>query len=172
MDADETATHGPSMEVLDTYCDRVASAVGRLSVRVFADGGQAAQQVATSLGRALQLTNILRDIAEDTERDRLYLPADLLDKFGIETRDPTEVMQHEALPSMRCLGGGGARSLRRCHNRHGGVLPTTHAASDLNDARLPPGSQCAHETRLERLEKACQSLQTTKLRILIRHGFF
>lgn len=100
MDADETATHAPSMEMLDTYCDRVASAVGRLSVRIFGDTGKSAQQVAFSLGRALQLTNILRDIHEDAERNRLYLPADLLDKFGIKTRKPMEVLQHEAIPSV------------------------------------------------------------------------
>ena len=100
MDADETATHAPSMEILDTYCDRVASAVGRLSVRIFGDTGKSAQQVAFSLGRALQLTNILRDIHEDAERNRLYLPADLLDKFGIKTRKPMEVLQHEAIPSV------------------------------------------------------------------------
>lgn len=97
MDADETATHGPDMDVLDRYCDRVASAVGRLSVRVFGDSGDAAQRVATSLGRALQLTNILRDIAEDAERERLYLPNELLDRHGVTTRDPQEVMTQPGL---------------------------------------------------------------------------
>ncbi len=99
MDAEETATKGPSLEVLDLYCDRVASAVGRLSVRVFGDDGPAAQDLAHALGRALQLTNILRDIQEDAERDRLYLPDDLLRKHGIETRRPSEVMAHPALPA-------------------------------------------------------------------------
>jgi squalene synthase HpnD len=100
MDADETATHGPEMAVLDQYCDRVASAVGRLSVRVFGDSGDAAQQVATSLGRALQLTNILRDIAEDAERHRLYLPSDLLDRHGILSREPGSVMIQPGLPAV------------------------------------------------------------------------
>lgn len=100
MDADETATQGPDLETLDRYCDRVASAVGRLSVRVFGDSGDAAQRVATSLGRALQLTNILRDIAEDGERQRLYLPADMLDKHGITARTPNDVMSHPNLPAV------------------------------------------------------------------------
>ena len=46
MDADETATRGPDLEILDRYRDRVASAAGRLSVRVFGDSGEAAQRVA------------------------------------------------------------------------------------------------------------------------------
>ncbi|MGP2481189.1 squalene/phytoene synthase family protein, partial [Listeria monocytogenes] len=55
----------PDMATLDLYCDRVASAVGRLSVRVFGLPEQDGIQLAHHLGRALQLTNILRDIDED-----------------------------------------------------------------------------------------------------------
>jgi phytoene synthase len=67
----------PPLAELDLYCDRVAAAVGRLSVRAFGDGSPAADEVAHHLGRALQLTNILRDIAEDAARGRVYLPAEL-----------------------------------------------------------------------------------------------
>ena len=74
MDA-ETAIVAPDLATLDLYCDRVAAAVGRLSVRAFGDSSPAADHVAYSLGRALQLTNILRDLQEDAERGRLYLPA-------------------------------------------------------------------------------------------------
>ena len=61
MDA-ETAIVAPDLATLDLYCDRVAAAVGRLSVRAFGDSSEAADRVAHSLGRALQLTNILRDL--------------------------------------------------------------------------------------------------------------
>ena len=64
----------PDWATLDLYCDRVASAVGRLSVRVFGMGEQDGIALAHHLGRALQLTNILRDIDEDAEIGRLYLP--------------------------------------------------------------------------------------------------
>ena len=64
----ETVVVAPDMATLDLYCDRVASAVGRLSVRAFGDASPAADRVAHALGRALQLTNILRDIQEDAER--------------------------------------------------------------------------------------------------------
>jgi phytoene synthase len=69
----------PPLPVLDLYCDRVAAAVGRLSVRVFGDGSAQAQDVAYALGRALQLTNILRDVGEDAARGRLYLPHEFLE---------------------------------------------------------------------------------------------
>jgi len=68
----------PDMATLDLYCDRVASAVGRLSVRVFGVPDAHGEKLAHHLGRAFQLTNILRDIDEDAERNRLYLPRDLL----------------------------------------------------------------------------------------------
>ncbi|MDE2364269.1 MAG: squalene/phytoene synthase family protein, partial [Hyphomicrobiales bacterium] len=55
----------PDAATLDLYCDRVASAVGRLSVRIFGLAEQAGVELAHHLGRALQLTNILRDLDED-----------------------------------------------------------------------------------------------------------
>jgi presqualene diphosphate synthase len=96
MDA-ERDIRAPSMAELDLYCDRVASAVGRLSVRAFGDSSAAADRVAYHLGRALQLTNILRDLAEDAERGRLYLPRDLLVDVGIITTEPEAVLHHPSL---------------------------------------------------------------------------
>ena len=87
MDADADI-QAPSLAELDLYCDRVASAVGQLSVRAFGDDSEAADRVAHHLGRALQLTNILRDIAEDAERGRLYLPREFLVEAGIASTDP------------------------------------------------------------------------------------
>ncbi len=72
------------MDELTLYCDRVASAVGRLSTRVFGLPPELGDKLAYAQGQALQLTNILRDVDEDAGRDRLYLPADLLDVHGIE----------------------------------------------------------------------------------------
>ena len=68
----------PSLSELDLYCDQVAAAVGRLSVRAFGDSSPDADECAFHLGRALQLTNILRDLGEDAERGRLYLPREWL----------------------------------------------------------------------------------------------
>jgi phytoene synthase len=98
MDAVETI-RAPDLAKLDLYCARVAAAVGHLSVHVFGDPGEAAHQVADALGRALQLTNILRDLAEDAARGRLYLPRELLDRHGIRGDDPAVVLRHPALPA-------------------------------------------------------------------------
>lgn len=91
------AIRGPAMAELELYCARVAGAVGRLSVGVFGATEAAADDVARELGQALQLTNILRDLQEDAERGRLYLPDELLEKHGIESRDPAAVLAHPAL---------------------------------------------------------------------------
>lgn len=87
----EAPVVAPTLEELDLYCDRVAAAVGRLSVRAFGDASPAADRVAYALGRALQLTNILRDIAEDAERGRIYLPGRWLDEAGVP-RDPRAIV--------------------------------------------------------------------------------
>jgi phytoene synthase len=100
MEMDAVAIQAPSMAELDLYCDRVASAVGRLSVRAFGTAQAEADIVAYHLGRALQLTNILRDVAEDAGRERLYLPRELLRARGITATDPKAVLQHPAVPQV------------------------------------------------------------------------
>ncbi|MGH7055794.1 MAG: presqualene diphosphate synthase HpnD [Stellaceae bacterium] len=99
MDAG-TDIQAPDLAMLDLYCARVASAVGHLSVHVFGDAGENAHAVAEALGRALQLTNILRDLDEDARRNRLYLPRELLDRHGIREREPMAVLRHPALPAV------------------------------------------------------------------------
>ena len=96
MDAEATIV-APDLATLDLYCDRVASAVGHLSVRAFGATEPEADDVAHHLGRALQLTNILRDLLEDGERGRLYLPRELLEQHGIPYADPQAVLKHPKL---------------------------------------------------------------------------
>ncbi len=88
----------PDLATLDLYCDRVASAVGRLSVRVFGLTEDDGVLLAHHLGRALQLTNILRDIDEDAGIGRLYLPREALLDAGITSTDPLKVISDPALP--------------------------------------------------------------------------
>lgn len=78
----------PDLVTLDLYCDRVAVAVGRLSTRVFGMEEAPGRELAHNLGRALQLTNILRDLDEDAAIGRLYLPQEFLRQAGIATTDP------------------------------------------------------------------------------------
>src|SRR5271155_2415359 len=87
----------PDMVTLDVYCDRVACAVGRLSVRVFGMEREAGVKLADHLGRALQLTNILRDFDEDAAMGRLYLPREALRGVGIISTDPATVLANPML---------------------------------------------------------------------------
>ena len=89
VDADIVA---PDYATLDLYCDRVASAVGRLSVCIFGMDEVPGVALSHDLGRALQLTNILRDIDEDAEIGRLYMPLEALQAAGITAREPMAVM--------------------------------------------------------------------------------
>lgn len=87
----------PDFATFDLYCDRVASAVGRLSVRVFGMDKEPGLSLAHHLGRALQMTNILRDLDEDAAIGRLYLPREALDQAGISGSDPTMVIASPAI---------------------------------------------------------------------------
>lgn len=89
VDADIVA---PDHATLDLYCDRVASAVGRLSVKVFGMDEQPGIDLAYHLGRALQLTNILRDLDEDAGIGRLYVSSDALAVAGIPVGTPGAVI--------------------------------------------------------------------------------
>jgi phytoene synthase len=77
-------------EQLHLYCYRVASVVGLLSIEIFGYTDPACRQYAVSLGQALQLTNILRDVRSDAQRERIYLPLSELARFGVA---PQEVLQ-------------------------------------------------------------------------------
>ena len=93
----EADIRAPDLATLDLYCDRVACAVGRLSVRVFGMEVQDGVSLAFHLGRALQLTNILRDLDEDAAKGRLYLPREALLAAGITPREPAMALGHPAV---------------------------------------------------------------------------
>jgi phytoene synthase len=103
MDMDVAADiQAPDFATLDLYCDRVASAVGRLSVNIFGVPRIYGADLAHHLGRAFQLTNILRDVDEDATIDRLYLPREALESAGITSTSPKDVVAHPAL-GVACL---------------------------------------------------------------------
>lgn len=95
MDVNAPLT-APGMEELRLYCRRVAGSVGMLAVRIF--GRPDAEDLAVTLGEALQLTNILRDVAEDAGLGRLYLPTQALHAAGMVVHSPRAVLTHPALP--------------------------------------------------------------------------
>jgi phytoene synthase len=85
---------------LDKYCYHVASVVGLIMVHVLTDPAPDLLKPAGDLGTAMQLTNILRDIQEDRERDRLYLPAEDLEKFGLTEEDISQQRMSESFRAM------------------------------------------------------------------------
>jgi len=90
----------PSMDRLFAYCRRVAGSVGRLSMPIFgAPAGEASDNFALALADALQLTNILRDVGEDAEIGRLYLPIELLERHGAPT-EPSLIPGSPGLPAV------------------------------------------------------------------------
>jgi presqualene diphosphate synthase len=99
MDA-EGPIVAPRLAVLELYCARVAGAVGRLSLRIFGAPEDCQVALAQSLGEAVQLTNVLRDLAEDADVGRLYLPRELLDKHGVPGDSPAAALRHPNLPKV------------------------------------------------------------------------
>jgi presqualene diphosphate synthase len=170
MDA-ERDIRAPSLAELDLYCDRVASAVGRLSVRIFGDASPAADRVAAALGRALQLTNILRDLAEDGERGRLYLPREILDRHGIASDEPMKVLRHKALPAV-------CRELATSARRHYGEADAAMAECDRRAMRPAAVMSAVYRATLDRLlksgwarvEERVSVPAPIKLYLALRHG--
>ncbi len=169
MDA-EAEIVAPDLATLELYCDRVAGAVGRLSVRAFGDASPAADEVAQALGRALQLTNILRDVHEDAGRGRLYLPREYLDAAGVP-HDPAAALRHPALAGV-CAQVAllahrnfalAASAMQRCDRRA------------MRPARLMGATYAAVLARLEqrgweRLDRPAKLPKWQKLWIALRFG--
>jgi phytoene synthase len=86
-------------EELLLYCSRVAGTVGRMILPI-AGGARELEEQAVSLGQAMQLTNILRDVGEDLTQSRLYLPLDLLRRYGVREED---LLQGRLGPEYRAL---------------------------------------------------------------------
>ena len=99
-----------AMSALYGYCDRVASAVGRLSVRVFGLPEKEGVALAYHLGRALQLTNILRDVKADAVRGRIYLPQSELQKFNVSEAEILDSKYSERYFALATSVAGRARN--------------------------------------------------------------
>lgn len=109
----------PEWKVLDLYCDRAASAVGRLSVRIFGIDEAQGIDLSYNLGRALQLTNILRDIDEDAAMGRLYLPREALRDAGITDTSVDAIL---ASPALDYVCRGIAEKARKYYDRSEAIM--------------------------------------------------
>jgi phytoene synthase len=85
MDLDQPCY--PDFKSLQLYCYRVASVVGLLAAEIFGYSDRQTLKYAHDLGIAFQLTNIIRDVGEDARRNRIYLPQDEMQQFGVTAAD-------------------------------------------------------------------------------------
>jgi phytoene synthase len=177
MDAEAAPLCAPPADVLDLYCDRVASAVGRLSVKVFGMPGLDGVLLAHHLGRALQLTNILRDIDEDAAIGRVYLPRELLLDAGVvlERAAPAAaagaIVAHPALP--RACVRVAAQAQR--HFDAAGRVMRGYPASCVRTPRLMGAVYLALLARLRARGWACPRTpvrvgKLARVGILLRHA--
>ncbi len=97
---DLTTTRYADFAELVRYCDRVAGAVGLISLHIFGFTDPAAPGHAADLGVGMQIVNIMRDVAEDAERDRIYLPQDEMAAHGVSDAD---ILAGVTTPQIRAL---------------------------------------------------------------------
>jgi len=163
----------PSAATLDLYCDRVASAVGRLSVRIFGLPEAEGVALAHHLGRALQLTNILRDIDEDAAIGRLYLPRENLLAAGITDPTPEKVV---ALPDLAAV----CAPLMQQAKDHFDAAEAIMASQPRRKIRAPKIMSIAYAAIWSRLSERGFARPRTKigtpklvlLRAVLTYGFF
>ena len=162
----------PDWATLDLYCDRVASAVGRLSARIFGLPDADADRLAHHLGRALQLTNILRDLDEDAAIDRLYLPREALERAGMTDLAPAAVLAHPGLDSA-------CREVADRARRHYDEADRVMRAQPRRLVRAPRLMEAAYRSVLDRLVRRGFAAPRIRVRTsrpklllaLLRHAF-
>ena len=116
----------PDYPQLELYCYRVASVVGLLSIEIFGYSNPACRDYAVALGKALQFTNILRDVRTDAERGRIYLPASELARFKVT---PEEILRFEYSDRFAALAMSMAERARGFYRQAREVLPAADRRS-------------------------------------------
>jgi phytoene synthase len=109
VESDLVKTRFETFEELKAYCYQVASVVGLICIEVFGYKDEAAREYAIDMGIAMQLTNILRDIKEDAERDRIYIPLDEMARFGYSEDDLKQGVMDERFRKLMALQVNRAR---------------------------------------------------------------
>lgn len=118
MDLDQDRFPDPS--ALEVYCYRVASVVGLLSIEIFGYTDPRCREYADALGKALQLTNILRDIGEDAARGRIYVPQSEMARFGVTEE---EILARQTSDRFEALAASLAGRAREFYARARALLP-------------------------------------------------
>ena len=120
MEMDLDYNRYPDFATLEVYCHRVAGVVGLLSARIFGYTQSATLDYARTLGLALQLTNIIRDVGQDVRRNRIYLPLDELARFGLSSEDIIEQREDERFERLMAFQ---IERAREYHERALALLP-------------------------------------------------
>ncbi len=115
-----------TLEELETYCYRVASVVGLLSIEIFGYNDPRCRDYAIFLGKALQLTNILRDVRVDAEKGRIYLPLTKLRQFNVSE---AEILNLEYSERFENLASDIAQLARSYYSRAREILPASERRS-------------------------------------------
>ena len=126
VEMDLTRTRYGTFEELEIYCYRVASAVGLVCIEIFGYTDERAKEYAVDMGLAMQLTNIVRDVREDSLRGRIYVPLDELERFGYTEPDLERGVMNE--PFRQLMGYQTARA-REHFERGSRIVPLLSADS-------------------------------------------
>lgn len=113
-------TRYANYEELEVYCYRVASVVGLLSIEIFGYHNPACRDYAIALGKALQFTNILRDVGNDAQRGRIYIPQTELDRFKVK---PEEILRGKYSDRFFTLAEDFAKRAREFYRVANEILP-------------------------------------------------
>jgi phytoene synthase len=120
VEMDLVSVRYPDPAALEKYCYHVASVVGLLSIEIFGYRNPGCRAYADALGKALQLTNILRDVGNDAQRGRIYLPLSDLKDYGVTEE---EVLQGRGSERFQALAREIDRRARACFAQARQLLP-------------------------------------------------
>ena len=110
MEMDLTQTRYLDWPALERYCYRVAGVVGELAAGIFGYGDARTLEYAKQLGIAFQLTNIIRDVGEDARKNRIYLPMEDLQRFGVSAAEILNARQSAAFHSLMAFEAARAKA--------------------------------------------------------------
>jgi len=143
---------------LRRYCHHVAAAVGLATLPILGCRSAESRQYAERLGVGLQLTNILRDLAEDAERGRIYLPTEDLERFGYRERDLTTHVTNEAFGKLMAFECARARTLF-------GEARASIAPEDRRALAPAEGMRLVYQRLLSRIRRRPAAVFGPRLRV-------
>jgi len=147
VEMDLTRKRYATFAELSLYCRRVASAVGLICIEIFGYRNSATRVYAERLGLAFQLTNILRDVREDAARDRIYLPLEDLERFGVTEK---EILQSAYTPGFNQLMEFEAARARQFYQEAAAAL----APEDKSSMVAAEGMRLIYSALLERISRS------------------